>query len=569
MKKIVSLLLLSGCVGVAQAQIKLGDGQLSGSFETNSVYYASDSGMKGYMVDKDQLSELDPYAPEDRFGSNNYLKLDYSLGRFSAGIQMEGYLPPLQGFDLGKAEYGPVHKFILATKYVRWQDRNFTIHVGDIFDQFGNGLIFRSYEDRALGFNNSVEGVQGTYSFSNYVRVKGMYGRPRLYTDYAGSWVRGLDLSVSLSDIAGWNSASLALEGSYVNRYESLKDENGENVFETQGLTNGNLDMYSARLNLDWKGLTFRGEYVDKLTKDLPAESSMATKGNAIFTELGYNHKRLGVSATFRRLENMGVLATIYGHGSGNVLNYLPALTRQYTYLLTNLNPYVVNVEGEQGGQFDLYYSIRNKSDRSKWWNFHGNFSTYYTLKDNGRVKENALTDDDKEAALLWRDVNVDVERQWNRKLKTTLLWSRQERNPGHVGEERMVYTSNIFVADVTYKFNKKSSLHAELQYLMADYRGANPDDYENFPTSRYEGDWVAGLLEFSFAPSWSIYVSDMWNYDKSNLHYYNGGFSYTKSRTRVQLSYGRNREGWICSGGVCRYQPAYTGLNLVLTSSF
>ena len=55
------------------------------------------------------------------------------------------------------------------------------MRVGDIFDQFGSGLIFRSFEDRQLGFNNSIEGVQGIYRFGDYVEVKGMYGRPRLY----------------------------------------------------------------------------------------------------------------------------------------------------------------------------------------------------------------------------------------------------------------------------------------------------------------------------------------------------------------------------------------------------
>ena len=48
-----------------------------------------------------------------------------------------------------------------------------------------------------------------------------------------------------------------------------------------------------------------------------------------------------------------------------------------------------------------------------------------------------------------------------------------------------------------------------------------------------------------------------------------NAGFSYLKNRTRIQLSYGRNRAGYVCSGGACRYMPAYTGLNLVITSSF
>ena len=86
------------------------------------------------------------------------------------------------------------------------------MRVGDIFDQFGSGLIFRSFEDRQLGFNNSIEGVQGIYRFGDYVEVKGMYGRPRLYTDYADSWVRGADLHISLNDIFGWNAAQFSAE---------------------------------------------------------------------------------------------------------------------------------------------------------------------------------------------------------------------------------------------------------------------------------------------------------------------------------------------------------------------
>ena len=119
---------------------------------------------------------------------------------------------------------------------------------------------------------------------------------------------------------------------------------------------------------------------------------------------------------------------------------------------------------------------------------------------------------------------------------------------------------SNIFVADVTCKISKKSSLRAEVQYLLSD---------------EYEGDWVAGLLEYNLAPRWSIFFQDMYNLDATaannyeKINYYSGGFSYTKSRTRIQLSYGRNRAGYICSGGVCRYSPAYTGVNLAITSSF
>ena len=155
---------------------------------------------------------------------------------------------------------------------------------------------------------------------------------------------------------------------------------------------------------------------------------------------------------------------------------------------------------------------------------------------------------------LLWRDINVDIERQWNKKWKSVLLYSFQDN---------LDHQAHIFVGDVTHKFNRKTSLRFEVQYLLSG------DDASEWDGIHSEGDWVAALVEFSLAPHWSFYMQDMYNIGQSKTHYYNGGFSYTHNRTRVQLSYGRNRAGYICSGGVCRYSPAYTGVNLVLTSSF
>jgi len=232
--------------------------------------------------------------------------------------------------------------------------------------------------------------------------------------------------------------------------------------------------------------------------------------------------------------------------GGGNTINYLPALTRQYTYMLANLNPYRVMTNGELGGQVDLCYSYRSKSNRYRYWNFHANFSTFYSLE------KQAWTNNERQ--LYWRDINVDIERQWNKKWKSLILYSFQDN---------MDHQAHIFVGDVTHKFNRKMSLRFELQYLLSG------DEQSEWDGIHSEGDWAAALVEFNLAPHWSFYVQDMYNIGQSKTHYYNGGFSYTYNRTRVQLSYGRNRAGYVCSGGVCRFSPAYTGVNLVLTSSF
>ena len=514
------------------AQQKLGNGQVSGSFESSSIYYAPDKKIA---------------RPEDHFGSNNFIKVDYLSGRFSAGIQMNAFLPALVGYE----ELADGYKFYLASKYIQWRDDNYEILVGDIFDQYGNGLIFRSFEDRQLGLNNSLEGVRAGYNFGRYVSIRGMYGRPRLYTQYSKTWVRGADLSVSLAEIMKASAITFNIEGSYVNRYQKLTDlpEDLASWVDQATLNQfgikPNLNMYSGRLNFGWNGLSIRGEYVGKGADVTSLDNLVAKKGWAAHGEVGYNYKTFSVMGTFRALSNMRTAIDMFTKGTGNTINYLPALTRQYTYMLANLNPYQVAINGELGGQIDLCYSYRSKSNRYKYWNFHANFSTFYELKKDPMLGNRRL---------LWRDINVDVERQWNKKWKSTLLYSFQDN---------LDHQAHIFVGDVTHKFNRKTSLRFEVQYLLSG------DDKSEWDGIHSEGDWVAALVEFSLAPHWSFYMQDMYNIGQSKTHYYNGGFSYTHNRTRVQLSYGRNRAGYICSGGVCRYSPAYTGVNLVLTSSF
>lgn len=557
MKRILLVLTALVAALTASAQIQFGEkgGYMTIGLESNNILYVNDA----------KLGTTYP----SKFGSNDYLKLDYVNGRFSVGVQGEAYLPALQGYNDLRNNGFDKPKVMLASKYIQWQDANYSVMVGDVYDQFGNGLIFRSFEDRQLGINNSIEGGRVTATFGNIVSVKALFGRPRLYSSangysrgwigsqYARSTVGGADLSVSLSDIIGSEELMMSIEGSYVNRRERLDRElNGMNYgtdyFPYFELTSPDLNMYSARLNLDYKGFTLRGEYAGK-GKDISSGAVLgkAAKGSAVLAELGYNVGGLSVSAQVRRLEMMGTSLSLYGNLGvmGNTLNYLPALTRQHTYMLAALNPCQMNAEGELAAQADVYYTLRSKQSRQRYWNFHANYSTAYTLKSYQTASG--------KRELLWSDVNVDVERQWNKQWKTTLMFSRQEWNTSHGQGPALpstTFASNIFVGDVMYKINKKFSLRMEAQYLLSN---------------DYEGDWVAGLVEFNVAPHWSVFFSDMYNLGTTKTNYYNGGLSFTHNRTRVQVSYGRNRAGYVCSGGVCRYQPAYTGVNLMLTTSF
>lgn len=514
-------------------------GRLTGSFETNSIYYVEDG-------------RTTAVVPEDRFGSNNYLKLDYYHGRFAAGVQAEGYLPVLQGYPTNLTKAG------LSNFYASWVDKSFSVTAGTFYDQFGSGLLFRSYEDRTLGMNSALLGARMTYNYKDILALKAIWGMPRLGMEFSNTQARGADLSFAISSLAGWKQTVLAVEGSVLNRYEAISAD----LKEEGGLPSST--GFSGRVNFESKGFILRAEYIDAGERHYPNGAydgvndpriDLIKNGNAQLIELGYSGHGLGVNITARRLEYMDMPIVYRNTSTANALNYIPALTAQYSYLLTNLNPYIVQPStilgshcgpGEIGGQIDIYYNVarRTKLGGKRGMKLGLNYSTYYSLlKDRSAKADN----------ILWQSINFTLEKQFTRKFKLNFLYSFQEYNDSH-GVSPYTWKSNIFVADMLYKWTPTISTRLELQYLYS---------------KQDNKDWMAALAEVNFAPHWSIFASDMYNHGKTKIHYYNAGVSYTKSRTRIQLSYGRNRAGVVCSGGVCRNIPAYTGANLMITTSF
>lgn len=188
----------TGSAAFAQDDDQSSDkGWINASFETNSIFYRKDP----------KAALLNMAYPKDHVASNNYLKFDYTKGRFSTGFQLESYLPVLAGYPT------ELKGTKLTNLYAQWADRDFTVTGGTFYDQFGSGLLFRSYEERMLGFNNALLGARATYSYKGMVNVKALWGTPRFGVTYdTRTQVRGGDLSLSIGDMCGWNNTSLFVE---------------------------------------------------------------------------------------------------------------------------------------------------------------------------------------------------------------------------------------------------------------------------------------------------------------------------------------------------------------------
>ena len=264
-------------------------GYVTGSFETTTNYYNKD--LKTGAV-----------VPDAKSGSNNYLKADYYSNRFSAGIQMEVYAPVLLGYN------ADLKGAALTGYYLDWTDEDFSITAGTFYEQFGSGLLFRSWEDRTLGLNNALIGARATYNLQDYASVKVLWGIPRLGTGVGEDGffgfgltkvnVAGADLSISLSDILGMQTASLSLEGSVLNRHEKVRTD-----LEKLGFRSNNIG-WSGRVNFEYEGFFAKGEYVDA-GKQIINTFMKPADGNAQLIEMGYNGRGLGLTVTGRRMKHM------------------------------------------------------------------------------------------------------------------------------------------------------------------------------------------------------------------------------------------------------------------------
>jgi uncharacterized protein DUF6029 len=92
----------------------------------------------------------------------------------------------------------------------------------------------------------------------------------------------------------------------------------------------------------------------------------------------------------------------------------------------------------------------------------------------------------------------------------------------------------------------------------------------QHLSTKEDHGNWASALIEYTFAPKWFITLYDDFNYGhEDKIHYPTIAFAFNKNASRLEMAYGRQREGVICVGGICRLVPASNGFSITFSTSF
>ncbi|MBU0488058.1 MAG: hypothetical protein KKA07_08180 [Bacteroidetes bacterium] len=524
-------------------------GEIHGSFQTDAQYYREDSVIGA------------PDVPEQS-GIDGFLNLIYTNKDFEAGIRYELYLPPVQGKDPRLEGHG------FANRYVKYTVKELEMTAGSFYEQFGNGLILRTYEEWNLGYDNAFDGFRVKYKPSRGVAIKALYGRQRYFWDWSPGIVRGADAEFSLNEMIGGkfydNPNKIIFGASAVSKFQDDRDP----VYKLPE----NVASFAGRAGISNGKISLNGEYAYKINDPSAVNNLIYKNGEALILNAAYSRKGLGVMLSAKRIDNMNFRSDRTATGNALMINYLPTITMQHSYSLAAMYPYATQPNGEMGVQGQVMYTIKKNTPLGG--KYGTKISLHYAIAtsierqqvndtiaigqagtDGYRSDFFALGDE-----KYFEDFNVQISKKFHKDFKASFLYTYINYNidviEGHVGEG-MVY-AHVGIGDFTYKLSAKKAIRLELQHLY---------------TEQDEKSWAMALAEFSISPKWFFAIGDQYNYGNEikakQLHYYTASMGFTKGTNRISLTYGRQREGIICVGGVCRNVPASNGIAITISSSF
>lgn len=556
--KILCLLIfgLSTLSGVAQS----GNGaRISGSLQTNANFFIRDS-----LIGAANTPQYD----RQKYGAEAWMNLNYSNWGFDFGLRFDLFnnsnlLNPTDSYtDQGIGRW-----------FVRKQLDKLDIEVGYIYDQIGSGIIFRSYQERPLLIDNALIGVSLAYNFDENWQIKGFTGRQKrqfetydpiikglrlegyLPMDSTGTWslAPGVGVIGRTLDDATMNSLVATLntyttEDAFVPKYNTYAFSFYNTLYA--GAFSWYLEAaYKTEDNLNDPFGVFRRDSTVVI-----GDKYFQAPGTVFYSSLSYAAKGLGITLEGKRTENFSFRIRPQEQLNRGLVSFLPPMTRINTYRLTARYNAATQELGEMALQTDIRYTTPDR----KW--------SFYT---------NGALIDDLEGAKLYRELYTEVlykhKRLWSLTAGVQMQSYNQERY--EVKPDVPLLTTLTPYLDFLYRLNRRNAIRVETQAMFVgqDELAGARQDY---------GNWLFGLVEVSLAPRWVFALSDMYNVqpgrnspemdgEKQSLHYPRLDVYYSRGPSRFSLSYIKQVEGVVCTGGICRLEPAFSGVRFSLTTAF
>lgn len=472
-------------------------------------------------------------------GGQAWMGLRYSSHGFTATLRVDNFMNSnLQEPTQGMSGFG-IGAWSLSKEIA-----GLTITGGYIYDQVGSGILFRAYEDRGLLIDNALKGLHLRYNLSNKVTLKAFGGQQKNVFESYSPIIKGLSaegnfkVSNKVHMVPGLGVINRTLDqknmSTIVDNINGMPlDDRFLPKYNMYGVTAYNTltaGAFSWYVEGAYKTQEAIGDYNGKLINK---------SGTVIYSNLFYAMNNFAVTLSGKRTQNFIMRTSpneslLYG-----LMNWQPVIAQ--------LRPQRVIARYSPASQDLSEYAFNA--------DFFINPTEYLDINVSGTFI-NTLED-----IKLYREAFIEANlRKWD-KWDIDLGFQYMEYNQDYYQFKPGVplLVSYTPYTELTYRITGNKSIKFQGQYMHTR------QDY---------GSWLYGSLEYSIANKWSFALSDMYNIspvdpNEKGKHYYNAFVAYTKGPHRFSLAYVKQVEGVNCTGGVCRYEPAFSGVKLGITSSF
>ena len=238
--------------------------------------------------------------------TSGYTNLLYTNRKFIIGARLEGYHNVMPGTGLEDFE-----GIGIANRFIQYKSNTIDVTMGNFYDEFGSGLIFKTYFDPNLGIDNSINGLRLRINPISGVYITALTGKQRntwrenegdsvvfkwkspgyMYDerDNFHGLVSGFNTDISLNEIILQNWKSIINIGaSFVTKHEADNDP----IFHFPE----NVGAFNSRLNISKNNTSINIDYAHKINDPSSDNNLIYQNGNGLIINANYSKKGLGIS---------------------------------------------------------------------------------------------------------------------------------------------------------------------------------------------------------------------------------------------------------------------------------
>jgi Family of unknown function (DUF6029) len=453
----------------------------------------------------------------------NWLTLDYNKNIFSAGLRFEVFQPndPDPSISRGKVKYADIaYKYISAD--IGDVEEGLNITVGNYYKLFGRGLVLKSYEDRNIRIDNNLIGVKVEGNYLGFSLI-GLSGSAANSNNERQDILHAVDLS--------YNNLSFIKPGITF----------ATNLPPIEGIANTSLASF--RIQPTYWNFDAYAEYGIKSNKDIQSQIFNNDEwkiGEAFYGSLNFYYDVFAIVGEYKYYDNYA-----FTSNDGTIFyNTAPSLRKDYTYVLLNRHPSPLNESNEEGYAFEVNYNFSDETS------LIANYGITNTLPENSYYQRvNNLT---LPISTQLEEVYLQATQNWNESFTTIAAFG--------YNEELSTNTKNITpILENKFYFDDINTIKLVLEHQQTENLSSNEkyyDDVINIEYLRSPNFSVAVVAELQTKePEPGNIVRKFWSFVQ---------FGYKLgNHTDLSLLLGTRQAGNICIGGICRYEPAFQGVEI------